>query len=755
MKSSELNRGWTLYAGDDLTGEGMQVSLPVDVYTCKAAAEVLGISGDTRVITLVKKLPSIKRFHKAILDVCGVCGWADVYLNDIMIDTITTAGHNYFEFAPTIEAANELRLVITVSPEMCAEYTGLGVMGEVRLIASENKTYIEQGGFFITTAAVEEKASLIASVEVVNDGKYDETVFVDVSVYNAKGKRAGRRRKRVSIRAGQSKLVEVPVKVARPNLWSLSDPYMYTATAEVGKDTVLDESVTAFGIRTLKLKRYGLYVNDEYVKLKGAILGGDNGLLGKVSFLSYERRRAKLLKESGFNAVRFTGCPTQNALAAMDEFGLLAIVDIFDVWHQPKTRLDNHLFFDRLKEDIIYNTVRFLRNHPCLAMYSLGAGLPESYGRGAGAELAAQLVGQVKMLDDTRPVIATLSELKPTYEEIKDAGGDADRLLAKEKQEELKEFAETSELFEKLTADFAACFDAIGYDRLQRLYAKERPHGLTVFGTDCDPNEIFDCLTESEKNEIASDFGKVIETPRVFGAGRIIPTLDADMDIIGDRKPQSYYREVVMGERDKSYIVAYTDEEDEFEALPPESIWNFPRHLGKQVNIDVYTGGDIVALYLDGKLIGRKLAGRTNRHIASFKTAYYPGKLEAVSFYRGNEYSRVTLESVTAPRTIKTFSDVRYVRADSDRLCYIEISVVDAQGRCVPYAHREAVVEVEGGELVALGTGNPEGSIVSGSSCAVYNGRALAIVKVTDDEKATVTVTGEGLRKAKLAIKVK
>ena len=79
-------------------------------------------------------------------------------------------------------------------------------------------------------------------------------------------------------------------------------------------------------------------------------------------------------------------------------------------------------------------------------------------------------------------------------------------------------------------------------------------------------------------------------------------SLCGDLDLIYNRKPAAYYRSIMLGNRAQSCI-AVSDPEAEGE---PEkaghavrrvhNLWNWPHSLGKQIAIEVYSGGEVVAL---------------------------------------------------------------------------------------------------------------------------------------------------------------
>lgn len=97
---------------------------------------------------------------------------------------------------------------------------------------------------------------------------------------------------------------------------------------------LLDEESNSFGIRSLSLDaKEGLKINGEVVKLRGACIHHDNGVLGAATFGRAEERRIEILKEAGFNAIRCAHNPVSKALlTACDRLGMLVMDEAFDIW---------------------------------------------------------------------------------------------------------------------------------------------------------------------------------------------------------------------------------------------------------------------------------------------------------------------------------------------------------------------------------------------------------------------------------------
>ena len=94
-----------------------------------------------------------------------------------------------------------------------------------------------------------------------------------------------------------------------------------------------DEREEKFGIRIVEADaEMGFRINGVTTLLNGACIHSDNGLLGACSYPEAERRKVRLLKENGYNAVRCAHNPCSIAfLEACDEEGLLVMDEYADM----------------------------------------------------------------------------------------------------------------------------------------------------------------------------------------------------------------------------------------------------------------------------------------------------------------------------------------------------------------------------------------------------------------------------------------
>lgn len=167
----------------------------------------------------------------------------------------------------------------------------------------------------------------------------------------------------------------------------------------------MNEYRTTFGVRTVAVSaERGLLLNGTTVKLRGACLHHDNGLLGARAFPDAERRRVRLMKGNGFNAIRTSHNPPSEAfLAACDEEGILVIDEFVDTWQLPKKPNGYQRYFDTHAErDLTTMIVRDF-NHPSVIIWSIGNEIAERFSP-SGVEIGRHLAGIVRREDPRRPV---------------------------------------------------------------------------------------------------------------------------------------------------------------------------------------------------------------------------------------------------------------------------------------------------------------------------------------------------------------
>lgn len=785
--SIDISKNWKLLSATDAgidAAESETVDLPIDLlrrqnrnYTIPYG-EYGGYGAPTAAV-FQKTLPHLNKAEWIVLEVENVCSCADVYVNDAFVTHIEGEGKHFVEITRYYTFASRNTLTLKVwAPQMAGRYTGAGIGGCVKLHTHKTSAAIVEDGLFVCSEVENDRAHLRVFADICDKtGTYaanKQTLFADVSLFNARGKRAARKVKKFKLKGDWVNTCEISFRLSRFYMWTPSDPYMYTVKLVLRDEggNVLDESEAPFGIVSRQLSKVrGLVLGGRSVKLKGAVMPRDNGILGMESTPSAEAYKLSRIKEIGYNAVRYVGCPTEAALDTLDRLGLMAQVDLFRAWARGAYPNDGHVQFPSACVEDTMRFVRQLRKHPSVTLYGLDDDADETYGRGEGSATAALLASAVREADSTRPIVVSAREQVPTKEELERAGiksagaTDAASAIA---------MAREKDLFGTLTEAAFAEGDVAGYAYLYPRYASDRadyPDRLIV-GTACYPSRAFEAFEECEKN--ANVIGEFV----MLGAdgigypyghedekeGVMPPYISAcgDLDLTYGYKPLADYHRIVLGDRSVSAIVVSDPEEQQSRLLnhsvkAVSKVWNWPHNLGKTLNVEVYSGGEVVALYRDGKLIGRKLAGRGNKHVATFATDFYPGTLEAVSYHKGRECSRAVLESVGSPRAVKLKCEKK--SGYEGDLLFVEIEITDKEGRLVPFASREVEVLVSGaGSLASLGSADPVAKSYEPNMTKVYEGKALAVIRCTGDEddgKIVVKAVSDGLLAGKIALRTK
>ena len=165
-----------------------------------------------------------------------------------------------------------------------------------------------------------------------------------------------------------------------------------------------------------------------------------------------------------------------------------------------------------------------------------------------------------------------------------------------------------------------------------------------------------------------------------------------------------------------------------------------------------------VEVYLNSKCLGRKPAGKANRHIASFEIVYEPGELVVVGFEKGVEVSRTSLRTAGTPASIRLTPDRTELKAKLRDLSFVTVEVLDADGNIVHNAFNDICFTVCGaGVLLAVGSGNPiSDEPYVGNRRKVHEGRAMVVVG-TDGEAGEIILraAADGIPCAEAAIRVR
>jgi beta-galactosidase len=236
-----------------------------------------------------------------------------------------------------------------------------------------------------------------------------------------------------------------------------------------------------------------------------------------------------------------------------------------------------------------------------------------------------------------------------------------------------------------------------------------------------------------------------------------------DIDLIGEKKPQLYYRDIVWRTKPMHMLVhvpvpAGHKEEVSYWGWPNEvPAYHFPGQEGKPLQVKVYTRYPQVRLELNGKTVAEKNVSQENL-TATFEINYQPGSLKAVAIDRGNPIDSFILRTAGVPTEIRLIADRRNIKASRNDLAYVTAEIVDASGRLVPDAVIPLHFTIAGnGEIAATANANPSGmESFQKPLHKTFRGKALVIVRPKGKPgKIKLRADGEGLRPGEVVIETK
>ncbi|GAB1454088.1 glycoside hydrolase family 2 TIM barrel-domain containing protein [Draconibacterium sp.] len=720
---------------------------------------------------------------KVSLKFDGVYMETDVWVNGQKVGThkngYTPFWYDITPFLNTPGKTNTLAVRAESNGKNSRWYSGSGIYRNVNLVIT-NRVHIAEWGAYITTPIVSaDNAEVNVQITAQNDADTDIKAQLQINLKNKEGKVCATETDEITIKAFSNNFISNKMVVGHPDLWSIDSPNIYNAEIilKVG-NKVLDIYKQKFGIRSIQFSAdKGFLLNGKSVLLKGACLHHDNGFLGAAAFERAEYRRVELMKANGFNAIRCSHNPPSEAfLNACDEIGVLVIDEFTDMWQHYKNPQDYSRFFNEWWEKDLTDMMKRDRNHPSIIIWSIGNEIPKS-GFEEGAQTGKMIATKVKELDNTRPVTEAITSflvhgdwdnsqhyfnfldvcgynyLRQEY--VPDHVKYPNRVIFSSESypAQAYDYWKGVQDLSYVIGDFVwAGMDYIGevsvgnsnYSNEEKPYSVQTTKGIPI-GTPA--SAVFDYMAKMDKSRWPA-----------------FVSWCGDIDIIGEKKPQGLYRDVLWG---NSIIEINVHEPIPQGLVENLSLWGWPNELptwnwgvnnNELLQVRVFTQAPEVKLELNGKIIGEKSLKETDKYIAEFKVPYQPGKLTAIALNNGKEIARKELVTTGIPVAVKLTADRQKIKADRNDLSFVKIEVVDKNGQVVTYESAQLEISLTGnGELVASGNSNPEDmKSVNRTSLNTFRGKAQAIIRPYKDKgKITLSVSSAGLVPSEITIEVK
>ena len=590
-------------------------------------------------------------------------------------------------------------------------YEGAGIYRHVWL-NKYNNIHIETDGVFVYSAIASNKA--VVNVETVVKNQSLSTSDCIVSAYLTD--RSG---KNVSVSKEQKLFIDVNKQaIAVNNIstvnfreWTLDDPYLYRVIVEIkagGK--LVDRKVIRYGLRHIEIKPNGVFLNGQYVKLKGVNNHQDHAGVGSAlpDYLQYYR--ISLLKRMGVNAYRTShNAPTPELLDACDSLGML-VMDEQRLLNSSPEYIDQ---FERL--------IRRDRNRPSVFMWSIGNEEGWIHTTSIGKRIAQTFIAKQKELDPTR-TCTYAADLANVYNGINE--------VIPVRSFNYRQFA---------VADYHRDHPGqpiIGTEMgstvtTRGIYEKDTVKGYV-------PDQDITAPWWASK---AEDWWTLAATNNYWLGGFVWTGMDyrgeptpyqwpninshfGIMDMCGFSKNIYYYYKSWWTDKDVLHISPHWNFRDKAPG------WNKPK--GDLIDVWINSNADNVELFLNGKSLGKKDMPR-NSHL-KWAVNYEPGKLEAVAYKKGKRLTR-KIETTGLPFEVVVTPYKTTILADGKDATVLNITVLDREGREVPDADNLIKFSIEGPGKI-IGTGNGDPSSHEPDKCAdgawqrtLFNGRCQVIIQ--------------------------
>ncbi|MBN2610552.1 MAG: DUF4982 domain-containing protein [Bacteroidales bacterium] len=726
-------------------------------------------------------IPASDKGKSIILEVEGAMSYAMVWFNGQMVGG-WPYGYNSWQLdlTPYIKpgGANQLAIRLDNPNHSARWYPGGGLYRNVWLLKT-HPVHVSQWGTFITTSGVSLKEATV-NLEVAVDNEMDKDADVEIITRIYALDKEGKRDEQLVavfptakalIAAGENSSVKCSVVINGPKLWGPQPtkvPNMYVAVTKVmlnGK--VIDNYETPFGIRSIKFDpQNGILVNGEKIPVKGVNQHHDLGALGAAFNARAAERQLEILREMGCNAIRMAhNPPAPELLDLTDRMGFLVMDEIFDSWERKKTPHDFHLIFPEWHEQDLRAMIRRDRNHPSVIIWSFGNEVGEQYTGEASGMVANRLHEIVRDEDTTRPATSAMNFAKPDMP----LPAELDIISLNYQGEGIRQAPEFEGTDRIRTPPQYPAFHAKFPGKVilsSETASAFSSRGVYIFPVTADNSSPVrdgrggdSKIAQVSSYELyAVDFGSSVD--KVFASIEKHPFVAGEFvwtgwDYIGEPTPYYSSRSSYCGiidlagfKKDRFYLYQSHWRPD----LPMVHIlphWNWPERIGEITPIHIFTSGDEVEVFLNGKSLGRKKMGHYEYRLRWDSVKYEPGEVKAVAYKKGTIWAEETISTTGAPAKLKAFADQSNMQADGKDLAFITVKVTDEEGNVVPRSDNLIEFNIEGpGEIIATDNGDPtDMTPFTAKKRKAFSGLALAIIKAETGKtgKITVLVKSSGL----------
>lgn len=731
----------------------------------------------------------------------GVYQNAFVYINNSFAGKHPYGyGNFYIDATRLVKFGEENKITVQVKNGVPSGrwYTGGGIYRDVNLMIAD-RLHLVPDGIHLAAIDVEEDQAVIrsrAAVEYTGTGVRD--IQLMIKLYDAEGALAAEDVMPITVEEHSKRTFTQKIYVHNPKLWSTDTPYLYKYKCIVLENGMeIDAEEGTFGIRKLQLDpKHGLRINGKEVKLRGGCIHHDNGITGTAEFPHAAEFRVKRLKEAGYNAIRSSHYPmSRRLLEVCDREGMLVMDEFADVWTTTKVDFDYGMHMTEWWEQDVTNLINKDYNHPCVIMYSIGNEIPQT-GNKFDVQWGKLLADKIRKLDDSRYVTNSLNLMLSVMDRMDQimaemnldadaAGGNTEINSLMSNLGAMMGAMVSTPTAVKAVEEAFAQVDICGYNYAECRYEPDHesyPNRVMV-GSETYPKDLDKNWELVEKHPyVIGDFswtawdylgeagiGKVTygkkQGMNFYAEYPYKAGYCGDMNLIGDRRPVSYWREIIWGLRSKPYICVqppkyYGVERGMTDWAMTDAVrtWNFKGYEGKPVIVEVYANGDEAELILNGQLVEKKTIGTEKKAQVLFDTVYTPGTLKVVVYKNGEAVGTDDIATAGEDVEMSLYADTDIVSADETDIAYVDLALTDSEGRLNTDAALPVTVSIDGAGVIAgFGSADPESEEnYFDMTAKAYEGRLRAAIRGNGETGTIrVTFTAEGCKDAVICLEAK
>lgn len=650
-----------------------------------------------------------KQGERYFIEFDGVYMNARVYINGKEVG-YRPYGYSSFEYDITpylIAGRNVVAVRVDNSDQPNSRwYSGCGIYRQVWFTKTAD-VHVKHWGVHVV-ANPDGRISVTADVE--SQGK---AYKVRNQVFDAQGRAVG-------------------LKVHRPHLWSVDDPYIYKVRTQVlvgGK--VVDEVWTNTGFRAFRFDaKTGFWLNGKNMKLNGVCEHHDFGCLGAVVNEDAMHRKLVRLKEMGVNAIRSSHNPPAPELLNMcDTMGLIVMDESFDMWRRRKTQNDYARFFDEWHERDLADLILRDRNHPSILMWSIGNEVLEQWSSAdadtltleqanlilnAGHDastlakdgetsvntlLADHLADIVRRYDTTRPITAGCNEPSPDNHLFK--GKALDIVGFNYHHQWIKDVPKNFPGRPFIMTESVSALQTTGFYTMPSDSVIKAPKEWWLPYTD--PSfkcSSYDNMHASWSSTHEETWDVVKHTPYV--GGQFIWT---GFDYIGEPTPysyparSSYFGIIDLAGQPKDVYYMYQSEWTNRPVLHLFPHWNWLD--GEQIDMwCYYNQADEVELYINGKSQGVRRKADSHQYHVMWRVTFEPGEVKVVARKDGKEVRQQTIHTAGQPHHLQLSIDYQ-----GKNTTFVKVEVVDENGNRCPWAENQVFFDTDA-TIIGVDNGN-------------------------------------------------